>query len=77
LKQSVAAEGNPFPEIFLRQIAAFENFPRFHLHFAQRRLPVQARPLVEQAVVKDESLREGAGIVRVGVDDLVSVNRGC
>jgi hypothetical protein len=38
---------------------------------------VQARALVEPAVVKDEPLREGAGIVRVGVDNFVSVNRGC
>jgi hypothetical protein len=37
---------------------------------------VQSRALVEPVVVKDEPLREGAGIMRIGVDDPVTVNRG-
>ena len=75
LDEGVAPVGEAFGEVFVRDLLELEDAAGFQVFHTQGGLAFDAGALVEMAVEVNETLGEGLGIVRVGVDDLVGVGR--
>src|SRR5262245_66539768 len=69
MKDPVFHDSNTFAAAFLPEVSLLQNLSGLNVHFAQRRSPIQARALVKESVMVDQSLRVSILIVWVGMND--------
>ena len=72
LDDPVAHHGDAFPEMLIREDVAATDLAGGDVDLPQLRLAVLAGALQERAVVDDQALRVGAGLVRQGPQHLVA-----
>src|SRR5205085_11464592 len=68
-------DGNAFAKEFRRQVCVLDDLSSLQTHFAHRRLSLQPRAFIEKSAVIYQPLSESRRIMRVRMDDFVSVFR--
>ena len=71
LDELVTEDRDSFAEVLARQAEPLDDLSRLQLPADYGRLAVEPRPLVEEAVLVHEPLRERPAVVRIAVDHLI------
>ncbi len=73
--QVAAPIDDAFAEQIGRQASALQHVAGLQLDLADRGMALEAGALIENAVLVEQALGKGGGVVRIGMHDLVALHR--